>query len=171
MAAVWPALAATILMLGSCANEGRGPQAGPGSPSVGAAGHEPADLWNRSFVAERIVFDGQPSPVDEQSYLYVTFAGGEDVIRWGNCNHTGEDGNVGPRRLQIRQDEALGFGQTEIGCPEYLEDQLHASMRFFFEDPYWRFDGRRLILSSGDSVIELEETEFARGLSPPLPAD
>jgi hypothetical protein len=169
MAAVWPALAATILLLGSCANEARRPQAGPGSPSTAVAGQEPGDLWNRSFVAERIVFDGEQSPVDERAYLYVTFAGGEGIIRWGNCNHTGEDGNVGPRRVQIRQDDALGFGQTEIGCPESLEDQLHASMRFFFEDPYWRLDGSRLILSSDDSVIELVETEFSRSLSPPPP--
>ena len=165
MAAAWPALAATVFLLASCATEG--PRAGPGTPSPAITDQDPDELWDRSFVAERIVFDGQPSPVYEGAYVYVIFDQLDGVIRWGNCNHTGEDANIGPRRLQILQDDLYGFGQTEIGCPEELEQQLIASMRFFLEDPYWRLEGERLILTSNDSVIEFLETEHSRTGPPP----
>jgi hypothetical protein len=163
--------AAALLLLSSCAGLGAdrtaAPSAGPTTATPHAVAQDPDDLWNRSFVAVRATLNGQPNALD---FLHVVFDEIDGVIRWVVCNYTGVRADITSGRLEVRAENPFRVGRTEIGCPPELDEQLSASVRFFLEDPAWRLQGARLTLWSGDSIIELDETEHDRAL-PDAPAE
>jgi hypothetical protein len=118
-----------------------------------------------------MTLNGRPSPLDADSYFYGVFDELDGVIRWGNCNATGSKADITKGLLLVREGDPYDIAYTEIGCLAPLQEQLFASTRFFLEDPSWRLQGTRLTLATGDSVVELEETEHDRSRPDPLPTD
>jgi hypothetical protein len=120
-----------------------------------------AALWGRTFVVVAITEGGQPKLVVPDPHPWTTsFVYRSDLDppqrqigwRWGGCNRMGADVEVKPDRLRL----LAGIGGTAVGCPHEESDEVW-SREFFSSDPYWRLEGDRLWLWSGDTVVELED--------------
>lgn len=114
-----------------------------------------ATLRDRSFRATSVTRDGEPRPIVAGTTIDVGFTGEGrgDLIFWrSGCNTAGGPVVITADRLDVG--EAAG---TQIGCEEARAEQEAWVNAFFGSDPFWRADGARLTLTSGSTVIELEE--------------
>lgn len=117
-----------------------------------------ATLRNRSFRSTSVTQNGQPRPIVEGTTIDVQFAneGSGDLIRWlSGCNRYGGDLTISVDRINV-----VLAGGTQAGCEPARAEQERWVNVFFQSDPFWRTDGTRLRLTSGDTVIELEEFPF-----------
>ncbi len=81
----------------------------------------------------------------------------DDLIRWrSGCNFTGASVTVTADRLDISTTRA----SSAMGCTDERSDQETWVNAFFGSNPFWVSEGARLTLTSGGTVIELEEIPF-----------
>ena len=116
-------------------------------------------LWGRTFVSVAVSESGQPRPLVDETRIELTFddSGTERSLRWwAGCNHHGSSD------LELT-DTHLSVGQvsgTDADCdpPElhaqddWLKDLLQVGVA-------WHLDTERLLLTSGQTRIELAQTE------------
>jgi heat shock protein HslJ len=136
---------------------------GGSSPSTSSVGMDhpgtkvqhPAALVGRSFQAIAVMHAGQPRPIVKQTPIGVFFGKHGRLIGWsGGCNAIGAKGT----RITANQILVKGFVSTAAGCPGPEAEQEQWVNNFFESDPHWELTGNvRLELSSGDTVIELQE--------------
>ncbi|MPZ67422.1 MAG: META domain-containing protein [Pseudonocardiaceae bacterium] len=81
--------------------------------------------------------------------IRLTFDGSDLRIHAG-CNHLRGHARLDGRRLRVDS-----FGGTEMGCPQPLMQQDARLGRFFTSGPQVRLAGDTLVLTSGQSTIEL----------------
>lgn len=134
-----------------------GPGPAPATTTTAPSDHG-ATLRHRSFRSTSATHDGQPRPLADGTTIDVQFAdeGSGDLIRWrSGCNTAGGPLVVTADRLDVEDG-----GSTAMGCDAdrmAQEEWVHA---FFLSDPSWAADGSRLTLTSGSTVIELDEISY-----------
>jgi heat shock protein HslJ len=135
---------------------------------VGAS-QDPQDLWGREFLSVGVTESGQPRPLVPDTRIRVGFGDRDGTMGWSaGCNSLGARVEITADRLLVKGD----VWSTLIGCPEPLADQEEWLHRFFLDGPYWRLDASSLTLTSGETVIELEERGTRdREISPFPPED
>src|SRR5918996_1799475 len=138
------AAAATVLVLVSC-----------GSRDVGVDQGEqtPEDLWGRTFVSVAVTEDGVPRPLVPETHIELTFKerADEGVIGWeAGCNLHGANLDVSPQRLHLRE-----IAGTAMGCRDELHAQDEWLVALFTSDPYWELHQDRLMVTVGETGIEL----------------
>jgi heat shock protein HslJ len=140
------AAVATLLLVASC-----------GGNAVGEfGGQAAADLWGHTFVSVEMTQDGEPRPLVAGTRLELTFEKQENEggARWeAGCNTMGSGIEIAPDRLLLTE-EVSG---TAVGCRTELHEQDDWLADFFASDPHWDLTNTRLTLTSGETVIELEE--------------
>jgi len=126
--------------------------------ACGSGGDEaqqiPGELWGRTFISTAATENGEPRPLAPDTRIEVTFNEREDqgVVGWqAGCNTFGADVEITADSLVVGV-----IAGTEIGCLDVLHAQDEWLAGFFGSDPRWRLNDDRLILTSGETVIELE---------------
>jgi heat shock protein HslJ len=111
------------------------------------------DLWGRDFVGSAVRLEGgNPTPISRPRGIHVSFASKGKGVGWEiGCNENGAKAQITANRLRLGTS-----GGTLVGCDQQVEFEEAWLGQFFESDPYWRLDGRRLTLTSGDAVVELE---------------
>ncbi|HEY1236805.1 MAG TPA: META domain-containing protein [Solirubrobacterales bacterium] len=116
----------------------------------------PAELFNRDFQATAVTQGGQPRPIVGQTKIDVSFGKEDGFVGWSaGCN------GMGAKGVRISGDQILikGFASTAMSCPGPRAQQEQWLNTFFDADPHWELMGKdRLELTSGDKVIDLQET-------------
>jgi heat shock protein HslJ len=138
------AAVATLLLVGSCGGETVGGQAA-------------ADLWGRKFVSVAVSEDGESRPLVADTRIESTFEKRDDggVLRGeAGCNTMGSEVEIAADRLVTG--EVAG---TAVLCRGELHQQDDWLAEFFGSDPYWNLTDRRLVLASGETLIELRERD------------
>lgn len=117
---------------------------------------DPEDLWGRTFVSAQVTEDDQPRALIPGTRIRLIFGKERRSLGWSaGCNGFGT-------RVRITADRLLLLGQvlgTLRGCSEELEEQDDWLARFFGSDPEWELRGDSLILTSGNTIIELEQSD------------
>jgi heat shock protein HslJ len=115
----------------------------------------PAALVGRSFQATAVIHAGQPRLIVKRTPIGVSFGKQGRLIGWsGGCNA------IGAKGTRITADQILvnGYVSTAAACPGPEAVQEQWVNAFFNSDPHWELAGaHRLELTSGDTVIELQE--------------
>jgi heat shock protein HslJ len=120
----------------------------------GEAEQAPGDLWGRTFISTAVTEDGESRPLAPDTRIAVTFNEREDqgVVGWqAGCNTFGADVEITADSLVVGV-----IAGTEIGCADDLHAQDEWLAGFFGSDPRWRLSNHRLILTSDETMIELE---------------
>jgi heat shock protein HslJ len=141
------AAVATLLLVASC-----------GGSATGEFGGRAADLWGRTFVSVAVTEDGESRPLVAGTRIKVTFEKreGGGGLRWqADCNIQGAGVEITPDRLVLTE----GVSGTAQDCGDELHRQDEWLADFFGSDPYWFLTDKRLALTTGETVIELEEGE------------
>lgn len=128
-----------------------------------------APLWDRRFLVVAVSENGQPRPLEPDRRPWPTefsYRPGNEPERqvgwrWGGCNGYGAPIEVSRDRLLLD-----GYAGTAAMCSEEENKQEEWALRFFASDPYWRVDGDRLWLWSGETIVELEEDTTQQDESP-----
>ena len=157
-------LAAVLLTAVSCQDPPAGtttPDVGPSTSPPPLTKQNPEALWGRTFVYVSGSRNGTPLYLapKQAGPIYVEFELRPDsrIVRWVSCNASGAEVSVTPRRLQVKPDDYYGLGSSEVGCSEAGHRQDEWLALFFLADPSWVLEGRRLTLTTADTVIEFEE--------------
>jgi heat shock protein HslJ len=122
-----------------------------------SAPHQPDELWGREFTSTAVTEDGEPRPLVRGTRISLGFKryGGRHGMAWeAGCNGAGADVQITADKLLVVQ-----ISSTAIGCPAELQTQDEWLGEFFSSDPSWRLSDSTLTLTSGETVIELEETD------------
>jgi heat shock protein HslJ len=140
-------VAAALVLTAGC---GEADGSGPGGP----AEVEMADLAERGFDSVSVT-DGAQRPLRPGTTVTLSFDD-DEVHGSAGCNSLGSTASVDGGRLVVQ-----GLGGTEMGCggrqyhDEWLSDLLTSR-------PEITLDGDRLTLSSGGTVVQLQDRESAR---------
>jgi heat shock protein HslJ len=163
MIALLIVLLAGVLVAGCGTDDGasptppkdRPPASGGGSPGPTTRPPSARDLLDRAFISAEATENGKPRPLVPGTHIRVAFfeqPKGRRRVGWrAGCNGYGGDVEFTDNRLLI----GLIAG-TLIGCSDELSEQDQWLGHFFSSDPKWRLSDDRLVLSSADTVIELE---------------
>lgn len=127
------------------------------------AASDESRLFRGAYVSKSVTKDSVPRPLAEETVkagrkrtetrLRVRFDhyGVGDVIRWrAGCNHFGAEVDFGHRSLVLSSGT-----NTDILCSKPLQRQDAWLVRFFYGEPTWALDGRKLKLKSNGTVIKL----------------
>lgn len=141
------------------------PSAMPGEPSPTASEEEVdhgALLWGRKFLVVQVTEKGEVTRVPPGDDPWTTHfssrsngtepSDGQVGWGWGGCIGFGAPINVSQDRLDVSEPGGRG-----PGCDSAGKAKDAWSRDFFVSDPYWRLEGDRLWLWSGDATVELEE--------------
>jgi heat shock protein HslJ len=122
-----------------------------------SAPQQPDELWGFKFTSTAVTEGGEPRPLVRDTHIRLGFIrhGRRNGVGWSaGCNSTGAKAWVTADELHLRH-----LVSTLIGCPRDLQHQDKWLSEFFRSDPSWRLSDRRLTLTSGGTVIELEEAD------------
>jgi heat shock protein HslJ len=125
--------------------------------SRASAPQQPDELWGLKFTSTAVTEGREPRPLVRDTHIKLGFIrhGGRNGVGWSaGCNSTGAKAWVTAEELHLRH-----LVSTLIGCPAELAKQDKWLSQFFRSNPSWRLSDGRLTLTSGRTVIELEETE------------
>lgn len=128
-----------------------------------------AELWDRVFVSEERLIDGEPRPLLDGTEFRLTFASGpaferqegdlsidhdaEGHLIWDACNTGRQPLEVDGGRLQL-----VGSGRySDIFCPEEMDEQDGWLGGFLASDPSWELQGDQLTLSTQEATLVLRE--------------
>lgn len=158
MIALLIVLLAGVLVAGCGSEDGpsptpstdRPPASWDGAPGPTTGSSTANDLWDRTFISAAVTENGKPRPLVPDTHISVTF-GGRDVGWQAGCNSAGADVEITADRLRLGT-----IASTLIGCSDQLNEQDEWLLDFFRSDPKWRLSDDRLVLSSDETVIELE---------------
>lgn len=129
---------------------------GAGQPVAEEPQTASRQLWGREFVAAFVKgIDGKQPPFAQPGDIQVSFSKGHaQGIGWkANCNSFGANVQIRADRLKV-----TGVVGTRIGCPPVTAREDRWLGHFFEADPKWRWRGTHLTLTSGDKVMQLEES-------------
>jgi heat shock protein HslJ len=125
------------------------------------AASEPASpgerLWGRRFFSVSVTEAGRPRPLVERTRISISFEkrDPEGVVRWkAGCNTSGVTVLISIDRLELTD---YGVSSSMLCAKPYMDqDDWFASL--MRPGPFWRLNDERLTLTSGETVIEFEET-------------
>ena len=140
----WPAITAMTL-LAACGEAG----------GASAPGDDDgfSDLQGRTFLSTALD-DHAEQPLKPGSTVTMSFAKGE-VSGSAGCNRLFAKASLADSRLVVDD-----IGQTDMGCPgRQFHDQWLADL--LTSRPTVMLDGDRLTLTSGDTVVALQDEETA----------
>jgi heat shock protein HslJ len=129
------------------------------APRASAPPQQPGGLWGRKFTSTVVTEAGVPRPLVPGTRISLAFekSKGRRTIGWSaGCNQAGAKVRVTADELQIGQ-----IASTLIGCPANLQDQDEWLGEFFDSNPRWRLSDSQLMLSSGETVIELKVADHS----------
>lgn len=126
------------------------------APSEPSEPSEPsAPLDGRTFVSTSVTEAGQDRPLVDGTRIELDFADGGIRANAG-CNSLGGQVSTTPDRIMTGE-----MASTAMGCDAPLHDQDEWLFGFLDADPSYTLDGHTLRLESGDTVIELADSEVA----------
>lgn len=126
-----------------------GSAAADGSPSVSA-------LWGKTFVGRSVTVSGAPRQLVAGTAITVAFEWRNDhgIVTWNaGCNTMGSAVTIAADVLDVAHEEV---GGTAVGCTDDRHQQDEWLTAFFTADPSWHLEEERLILTAGQTVVELE---------------
>jgi heat shock protein HslJ len=150
------------ITISGCGDSGDDKASGPGDdkpsehPRASAPQHAD-ELWGLRFTSTAVTEDGEPRPLVRNTRISVGFERdvGRDRMGWqAGCNGAGAKVRVTADELHIRH-----ITSTLIGCSAGLQQQDEWLSEFFRSNPSWRLSDGRLTLTSGGTLIELDETD------------
>jgi heat shock protein HslJ len=121
------------------------------------APQHPDELWGLRFTSTAVTEDGEARPLVRNTRISGGFERdvGRDRMGWqAGCNGAGAKVRITDEELHTRL-----IASTLIGCAADLEQQDEWLSEFFRSNPSWRLSDRGLTLTSGGTVIELEEAD------------
>jgi heat shock protein HslJ len=154
LVAVCTLLAVAAITMSGCGDSGD--QKAPGRPDASAT-QQPDELWGRRFSSTAVTEGGEPRPLIQDTRVRVAFKRSKTrhLMGWSaGCNSVGAKVRVTADELHIAQ-----ITSTLIGCPPGRAAQDEWLSEFFNSNPRWRLSDSRLTLTSGGTVIELEEMD------------
>jgi heat shock protein HslJ len=120
----------------------------------GWAATDPLD--GRAFLSTGVAQDGEPFALVDGTRIRLAFADGQLSANAG-CNTIGGTYRVDGDVLDVE-----GGVMTEMGCDPALHDQDDWLSRFLADDPTMALNGNDLVLTAGDTVVDLLDTEVAQ---------
>ena len=119
-------------------------------------------LDGTEWLSTAVTEDGEDRPLVDGTQIRISFNDGQ-LRASGGCNSMGGAYRVDDGRLTFE-----GGGMTEMGC----DDERHAQDDWLFgflgSQPSIAHDGDKLTLTSGETVIALQDSEVAE---PDLPLE
>ncbi len=134
--------------------------AGCGNDNAGQPELSAADLLGHSFASMEVTEGGESRPLVGDTFIVVVFAReDEDVVRFrAGCNTFGAGVEITDDRLLVGR--IVG---TEMRCPADLARQEKWVSDFFGSDPNTELSRDVLTLTSGETVVEMEEGRRVTG--------
>lgn len=114
-------------------------------------------LRGRIFLSTEVTEAGKPRPLVARTRVSLNFTDDGRLLAEAGCNTmTGPVDTAGGRI-----DVGGGLAMTEMGCdpPRHEQDSWLAGL--LGAGPAWRLDGSRLVLSTPDAELVLEDREVA----------
>jgi heat shock protein HslJ len=123
--------------------------------SAGDAGKLPN---GRTFLSKTVT----GHTLVKDSRIRLSFAKNE-IEAYAGCNHLSGPARLDGGHLTLESERSM---QTQIGCPESLQAQDEWLFDFLTGRPAWRLDGDRLVLTRGNTRIELMDETVANPAEP-----
>ena len=139
------ALPLSLLIAIGATGCGRGAE--PGSPEDTPVG--------RTFLSTSITENGKTRALHEGTRIRLSF-GKKEMQAHAGCNHFSGTAEFDSDRLTV-----TNLGGTEMGCEPELMKQDKWLTTFLESEPTWRLDGDTLVLTQGDTEIQLTDRRVA----------
>ncbi|MPZ79080.1 MAG: META domain-containing protein [Actinophytocola sp.] len=123
----------------------------PGAPQ------EQDPLRGRTFLSTEVTEAGKPRPLVAETRVSLNFTDDGRLLATAGCNTMTGPVSTADGRIDV----GGGLAMTEMGCdpPRHEQDSWLAGL--LSAEPTWRLDGSRLVVSSTDAELVLEDREVA----------